>query len=83
MAQQTARTDAESELGSDDDMASVIGADLERQEDESVPNHKRRVARMLKERARRKKEEKQREGRADRKKHEGRDSKEKVSQKKK
>ncbi len=81
--QQAAIIDAESELGSDDDMASVVGADLERQEDESVPNHKRRIARMLKERARRKKEEKQRDGRADRKKHEGKDGKEKVSQKKK
>ncbi len=82
-AQQTASIDAESELGSDDDMASVIGADLERQEDESIPNHKKRVARMLKERARRKKEEKQREGRADKKKHEGKDGKERASQKKK
>ncbi len=79
--QKPAGIDTESEPGSDDDMASVIGADLERQEDESIPNHKRRVARMLKERARRRKEEKQREGRADKKKNEGKDGKERVSQK--
>ncbi len=67
----------------DDDMASVVGAELERQADESVLQHKRRVARMLKERAKKRKEDKQRERRADKKKNDGKEGKDKVSQKKK
>ncbi len=43
-------TDSDSDLESDDDMASVVGADFERQEDESIQQHS--VARMLKVRVR-------------------------------
>ncbi len=75
---------AESESEDDeDDMASVVGTELERQDEESVSQHKLRVARMLRERAKKKKEDKQRERRTDKKKHDGKEGKDKVNQKKK
>ncbi len=72
----------------DDDMASVVDADLGKKEDESAQQHKLRLARMLRERAIRKKA-KQRERRTERKTKDGpkdgRDAngKERVNQKKK
>ncbi len=66
----------------DDDMASVVGDDLERKGDESALQHKRRIARLLKERAKKRKEDKHKEGRADKKKSEAKDGKDKVNQKK-
>ncbi len=75
---------AESESEDDeDDMASVVGTELERQDEESVSQHKLRVARMLRERAKKKKEDKQRERRTDKKKSDGKEGKDKVNQKKK
>ncbi len=59
-------TDAEE---SDDEMASVAGADdLDKREGESAAQHRLRLARHLKERAARKKEERQREGESGKKK---------------
>ncbi len=59
-------TDAEE---SDDEMASVLGAeDLDKREGESAGQHRLRLARHLKERAARKREERQREGKSGRKK---------------
>ncbi len=56
--------ESESEIGeSEDEMASIVGADdLDRREDESATQHRLRLAKHLKERAARKKEEKLREG---------------------
>ncbi len=48
---------------SEDEMASIVGADdLDRREGESAPQHRLRLAKHLKERAARKKEERIREG---------------------
>ncbi len=59
---------------SDDEMASVLGADdLDKREGESSAQHKLRLARHLKERAARKKEEKHREGRSGKQKGDSRD----------
>ncbi len=59
--------DVDSNLESEDDMDSVVGADLNRKEDESVQQHKLRLARMLKERATKRKEAKRKEARAGKK----------------
>jgi hypothetical protein len=53
----------EPDSGSEDDMESVLGGDLERKENETAIQHKRRMAKMLRERAERRREAKRREGR--------------------
>ncbi len=67
---------------SEDEMASIVGADdLNKREGESAAQHKMRLARHLKERAARRKEEKQREGRSGKKKGDSKDKPTKPHQK--
>ncbi len=78
-----AEGEPESDPDTDDDMASVVGTELEKQESESAQQHKRRIARMLKERRARKKDEKQRAGKSDKKNKDGKDGKERTGVRKK
>ncbi len=83
-------TDLDS-LASEDDMDSVKGTEFDQREDETAQQHKLRLARHLKERAKRRREaklrEREREARADKKKKESTEARsaarDRVSQKKK
>ncbi len=72
---------ADADLDSEDDMASVVDGELERRENETGAQHKKRMAKLIRERAARRKEEKQRKQLAGKK--PGKEGKERPSQKKK
>ncbi len=74
--------ETDSDLDSEDDMDGILDGDLDRRDNETTAQHRKRMAKLLRERAAERKEARQREGRAGRKSKDAKDNKG-VSQKKK